>query len=256
MAALEKTGIPVRVRTVWLLVLGLLVVWGRNYILLLPPVHAAYSWAAGEKSVEQRLSQYGPLARSRLAPSFNGARLSYPPAQLTLAYFKLERRLDLYAASSKGPMRYLRSYPSTAASGVLGPKLKEGDCQVPEGLYNVSFLNPNSRFHLSLRVNYPNTFDQAMGKIDRRNNLGGDIMIHGNAVSIGCIAIGDEPIEDVFVLAADVGIRNISVVISPVDFRQRGLPEGFTSPTSWTGTLYQEIRKKVFDLPASTTAER
>ena len=76
-------------------------------------------------------------------------------------------------------------------SGRLGPKLKEGDRQVPEGLYRVESLNPNSRYHLSLRVNYPNEQDKSYGRLDGRNNLGTDIMIHGKDCSIGCLAMGD-----------------------------------------------------------------
>ena len=69
-------------------------------------------------------------------------------------------------------------YPILAASGVLGPKLREGDKQVPEGIYGAEALNPNSKFHLSIRLNYPNTFDRRMAQSDGRTQLGGDIMIH------------------------------------------------------------------------------
>ena len=73
----------------------------------------------------------------------------------------------------------------------------EGDKQVPEGFYRIELLNPNSRYHLSLRVNYPNADDIERAREDRRDllNLGGDIMIHGGAESIGCIAIGNPAIE-------------------------------------------------------------
>ena len=70
-------------------------------------------------------------------------------------------------------------------------KLKEGDGQVPEGIYHIDSLNPNSMFHLSIRLDYPNSFDKQQGKIDGRKELGSDIMIHGNTCSSGCLAIGD-----------------------------------------------------------------
>ncbi len=65
------------------------------------------------------------------------------------------------------------------------PKFKEGDGQIPEGIYGIEYLNPNSKFHLSMKINYPNSFDKEMAKIDNRKNLGGDIMIHGSNKTIG-----------------------------------------------------------------------
>lgn len=75
---------------------------------------------------------------------------------------------------------HIKSYPILAASGSIGPKLRESDMQVPEGVYQIESLNPNSQFHLSLRVNYPNEFDREQARIDGRAQLGGDIMIHGS----------------------------------------------------------------------------
>jgi murein L,D-transpeptidase YafK len=66
------------------------------------------------------------------------------------------------------------------ASGGLGPKLGAGDRQGPERIYAIESLNPNSLFHLSMRLNYPNEFDQMRAKQDGRSDLGGDIMIHGS----------------------------------------------------------------------------
>ena len=104
------------------------------------------------------------------------------------------------------------------------PEVERGDMQVPEGLYRIESLNPNSLYHLALRVNYPNQFDKSKGKAEKRNDLGCDIMIHGKNCSIGCLAMGDEAVEELFVLAGETGIENITVILSPVDFRTRGLP--------------------------------
>jgi murein L,D-transpeptidase YafK len=71
------------------------------------------------------------------------------------------------------------------ASGKAGPKLREGDGQVPEGIYRIDGLNPNSSYHLSLKLNYPNDFDLEQARTEGRTELGGDIFIHGKAVSIG-----------------------------------------------------------------------
>ena len=145
---------------------------------------------------------------------------------------------------------FIRRYPILAVSGVLGPKLREGDRQVPEGLYEIESLNPNSAYHVSLRLNYPNALDRAQAAKEGRTNLGSDIMIHGKAASIGCLAMGDEAAEDLFTLAADAGIKNVKVICSPVDFRQRKeLPRDVQSPP-WTKELYQQIAAQLTALPA------
>ena len=135
------------------------------------------------------------------------------------------------------------------ASGAAGPKLAEGDQQVPEGIYSIDELNPNSRYHLSLRVGYPNDFDRARGREEGRKDLGGDIMIHGGASSVGCLAVGDEAVEELFVLAADCGLANTRLILSPVDFRKRELPLSCWSLPGWTEDLYAELRKELAELP-------
>jgi len=171
------------------------------------------------RTVEQVVTALGPAVQSKLEPTFRKAGLSYPPARLTLLAYKAEKRLDLQAADAAGKLRPVLSWPILAASGTAGPKRREGDCQVPEGNYRIELLNPNSRFHLSLRVNYPNADDIARAKAEDRDlsTLGGDIMIHGGAASIGCLAIGDEAVEELFVLAALTGLDHIELVIAPAD---------------------------------------
>jgi hypothetical protein len=122
---------------------------------------------------------------------------------------------------------------------------------VPEGVYAIVYLNPNSVAHLSMALDYPNTFDLARASEDGRmyETLGGDIMIHGGAGSIGCLAIGDEAAEDLFVLAADAGFERAVVVMSPVDFRQRTLPRGYRPPAPWVPALYAQIRAELDGLP-------
>lgn len=127
------------------------------------------------------------------------ADVPYPPRQIFIRAFKEERELELWGADKSGKMQLLRTYPIAAASGGPGPKRREGDQQVPEGVYRVDQFNPHSRFHLSLRVNYPNKADRILGD---RANLGGDIYIHGNQVSIGCLAMTDPKIEEIYSLAS------------------------------------------------------
>lgn len=157
--------------------------------------------------------------------------------KLRILVFKNERRLEVHAPGWKTP----RVYPMTGFSGTLGPKLKEGDGQIPEGVYGIEYLNPNSSFYLSMKVSYPNDADRRRAKADRRTGLGGDIMIHGKNVTIGCVPIGDDAIEDVFYLVNAVGIKNVSVIIAPYDMRKGRKPELEKSPLQWYDALCGEI---------------
>jgi hypothetical protein len=130
--------------------------------------------------------------------------------------------------------------------------------QVPEGIYGAESLNPNSRFHLSIRLNYPNAFDRRMARADRRTRLGGDIMIHGSAVSVGCLAMGDPAAEDLFMLAALVSPERVRVIISPVDFRRPGAAAwrpGAGQP-AWAHTLYAALRAELRQFPPAAQANR
>ncbi len=199
-------------------------------------------------TVASRMAEHGPAARSRLAPAFARAGVAYPPRVVTLVGLKREARLEVYAGSRRDAQAFITSYPILAASGGPGPKLREGDLQVPEGAYGIESLNPNSQFHLALRVNYPNALDRRRGAADGRPRLGGDIMIHGNAVSIGCLAMGDAVAEELFVLAADAGLPGIKVVLAPHDLRREPAPAGPGLP-AWAPSLYAEIGSALAALP-------
>ncbi len=199
-------------------------------------------------TVADRLQQYGDSARQRLLPYFQSAGVAYPPKALVFLGLKQERRLELYAGDDADSLRFIRSYPILAASGVLGPKLQEGDHQVPEGLYRIDGLNPNSRFHLSMRVNYPNEFDRRMAENEGRSDLGGDIFIHGRAVSVGCLAMGDPVAEELFVLVAETGKEQVRVILSPVDFRVADLPTPEHELLPWSVGLYKKLDQVLFEL--------
>jgi hypothetical protein len=200
------------------------------------------------KTVADRLQEFGSVAQSRLVPHFEKAGLHFPPGKLIFVGIKNKGRLEIYASSGNEQPKFIRFYPILRASGDLGPKLKEGDRQVPEGIYKVESLNPNSSYHVSLRVSYPNQFDREQARKENRTNLGGDIMIHGKAVSIGCLAMGDEAAEDLFTLAALTGIENIEVILTPVDFRREQMP-ALTGLPSWAKPLYEEINNRLSTLP-------
>src|SRR5205814_9302535 len=125
----------------------------------------------------------------------------------------------VWARDDRSGWRFIRDYAVLAASGRSGPKLRQGDYQVPEGLYRIALLNPSSSYHLSMLVDYPNGVDRAQAARDQRTNLGGDIFIHGKNLSIGCVAIGDPGIEQLFTLAADTRLPRINVLLAPTDLR-------------------------------------
>lgn len=112
--------------------------------------------------------------------------------------FKEENLLEVLVRNrATGKFDLFRTYPIAGASGVLGPKLAEGDSQVPEGFYFVppSAMKPDSQFHLAFNIGYPNAYDQA------HNRTGTFIMVHGNCVSVGCMAMTDEKIEEIYTLS-------------------------------------------------------
>ena len=190
-------------------------------------------------------------AETRLAPYFAGSGIAYPPAAAALVALKEEGRLELWADAGDR-WHFIRSYLIRRTSGHLGPKLREGDRQVPEGVYRISALNPNSRYHLSMRLDYPNDFDRARAAEEHRTDLGGDIMIHGNRVSIGCLPIGDVAIEELFALAAHVGAANLRVVVSPRDFRRADLAAATAQAADgppWLGALYASIAAALAEFP-------
>ena len=199
-----------------------------------------------KKTVADRVTEFGEVVRQRLEPKFRAAGLPYPPARVTLIGLKQERVLEVYAAAGDGAPRFVCSYPVLAASGGLGPKLREGDRQVPEGIYRVRELNPNSLFHLSIWLNYPNGHDRLRAATERRSKLGGEIMIHGKAASKGCLAMGDPAAEDLFVLTALTGIQNVNVILAPTDFRKEPAPPLLPSGTPpWTGELHEQIKREL-----------
>lgn len=215
---------------------------------LIRPVASIISIVKGRSTVAERVAQYGPAVRSRLASDFKRVGCTYPPAKMKLVGLKKEKRLEVWVAPTNGVYALLKTYPIIGTSGGLGPKLEEGDSQMPEGIYRIDFLNPNSRYHLSLRIDYPNAYDRVKAAADGRTKLGGDIMIHGSAWSDGCFAMGDPAAEDLFVLAAETGLANVSVILSPVDFRVRELPDKRPKVPAWTTDLYALIRQELMNL--------
>lgn len=138
--------------------------------------------------------------------------------------FKREQELELWVREADADtFALLKSYPVCAVSGELGPKRQQGDLQVPEGFYDIDVFNPASRYHLSMRVNYPNRVDRRRSAAD---SPGGDIYIHGGCATIGCVPVTDDYIEEIYLVAAaarDAGQRRIPVHIFPTRLDRGGL---------------------------------
>ena len=209
------------------------------------------------------------LAQSRAAPADSGAafrphQLRFPRvraaqaaagpvvANLLRTHYLDPRRLEIMCRLVKtrvalevwarnrggGPFELLYTYPLAATSGTLGPKRRAGGYQVPEGFHVIDRFNPNSNFHLSLGLNYPNAADLALGE----PNPGSDIFIHGGATSIGCLPITDAGIEEVYLLAVTAraaGQAVIPVHIFPFPLTDVELARHATSPHQafWRGLV-------------------
>ena len=197
-----------------------------------PRPHAA-------RTVSDVIERYGEAADARISSHFKAVGVAYPPQRIALVATKSEELLAVWA-SNGGPLVHVHDYQIRAASGVLGPKLREGDRQVPEGIYELVAFNPNSSYHLSMKVNYPNAFDKKWAVAEGRTQPGGDIFIHGRAVSIGCLAMGDRAIEELFTLVYRVGRGKTQVVITPTDPR-KGKLQPPSDSAAWVTTLYGDI---------------
>lgn len=139
--------------------------------------------------------------KPRLERELKAKGLAYG-SPIFIRIFKQPKQLEVWV---KGPKKFelFRTYKIRAYSGSLGPKQREGDLQAPEGFYFVkpSWMNPNSTFHLSFNIGYPNAYDRA------HKRTGSEIMVHGSCVSIGCFAMTDERVEEIYALA-DAALRN------------------------------------------------
>ncbi|HQQ94248.1 MAG TPA: L,D-transpeptidase family protein [Bacteroidia bacterium] len=136
--------------------------------------------------------------------------------KLLIRVFKQEAELELFVCkNTEESYRLLKTFPVCAKSGIPGPKMQKGDGQVPEGCYKINRFNPTSSFYLSLGLDYPNAADK---KRCKGRDPGGDIFIHGNCVTIGCIPLGDDKIKTLYLyalLARNSGQQSIPVYIFP-----------------------------------------
>ena len=113
--------------------------------------------------------------------------------------FKEEAELEVWKQDASGRFALLKAYPICRWSGELGPKVKEGDRQAPEGFYNITpaQMNPNSQYYLSFNLGYPNAFDRAHGR------TGAHLMVHGDCSSAGCYSMTDDQIAEIYALGRE-----------------------------------------------------
>lgn len=174
--------------------------------------------------------------------------------RIYIRIFKEEEKLELWGKNaSEQSYKLIKTYTICESSGELGPKRKQGDLQVPEGFYHIDRFNPYSNFYLSLGINYPNKSDRILGQ---KNKLGGDIFIHGNCVTIGCVPITDDKIKELYLFcveAKDNGQVKIPVTIFPcklTELNYSEIKEKYISDLDKLG-LWADM-KQAFDLYEKT----
>ena len=149
--------------------------------------------------------------------------ISRDSLRIYLRAFKTEKKVEVWGKNiSDSTYTLIKEIPICEISGEIGPKRRSQDLQVPEGFYQIAVFNPYSSYHLSLGINYPNASDKIIGK----GNLGGDIMIHGSCVTIGCIPLTDTYIKEVYILAVEAkhsGQTAIPVHIFPTRLNEKGM---------------------------------
>lgn len=202
----------------------------------------------GKETVESVVEKIEKTTEERIQDNLDKAGFDSFPQSLVLVGLKEERILQVYGIKNVVP-KLIKEYPFTAFSGELGPKLKQGDRQIPEGIYKVEYLNPNSSYHLSMKISYPNDFDKSKSKLGSVSKMGGDIFIHGEDVTIGCIPIGNEGIEEVFLLTEKAFNNEIKVIVSPRDFRKNKVFPSIEK-IDWENELYEIIQKELSLIPS------
>lgn len=218
------------------------------WLLLLWCLYTAAA-SASQDQVEATIRRLAPEVEARLSERFEVAGVDYPPQRIQLIALKAVQRLELWAYDGER-WRFVYDYPVFAASGDAGPKLREGDRQVPEGFYRIVELNPNSHYHLSMKLNYPNSFDWAQAVREGRAHPGSNIFIHGSAWSAGCLAVGNRYVEELFYLVGKLGMERVGVLIAPYDFRQREIHLAQDAPL-WVGRLYAYLNLRLAAFPLS-----
>lgn len=185
-----------------------------------------------------------------LEKQFRAKGLAWPAKYLYIRSFKFDGQLEVWVKNDRrDAFKLFKTYKVCAMAGTLGPKRMQGDYQVPEGFYYINEFNPNSNYHLSLGLNYPNQSDKVLSDSLRP---GGDIYIHGSCVTVGCIPLTDEYIDEVYILAAyakNAGQDYIPVHIYPVRYNVKKSRDYlvYLSKTDPSLKIFGEKLEQVYD---------
>ncbi len=172
-----------------------------NWFLPPPPARPRASFVMEQKAyprVREAYAAKGDVVDSTLAL----LGLDRDRLHILLTVYKVEREVEVWAkAPTATTYHLLRTFRICARSGRLGPKRRRGDHQTPEGFYHLDRFNPSSEYYLSLGINYPNAADQA--RATPGTPLGGDIFLHGDCVTDGCIPLTDDGIRELYLYAIE-----------------------------------------------------
>jgi len=166
--------------------------------------------------------------------------LQWPAKYVYIRSFKYDAQLEVWVKNdAREQFKLFKTYRVCMQSGTMGPKRFQGDYQVPEGFYYINEFNPNSNYHLSLGLNYPNASDRILSDSLRP---GGDIYIHGSCVSVGCIPVTDDQIEELYVIASYArsnGQDFIPVHVFPIKYSVKKSMEYLNTTTKKNQQLQQ-----------------
>jgi len=189
--------------------------WG--YILFLLLIVNSYYCTESKNNSQHNLTRPALATQEKkasLLTKLNKIQVDWEGINLFIRAFKKEQLVEIWVKNQRArPYKKLLEYDFCQSSGILGPKRKEGDKQIPEGLYHINRFNPKSNYYLSLGLNYPNESDKIRGD---QQAPGSDIFIHGDCVTVGCIAITDNKIKELYILAQQADRNGQSVI--PVHF--------------------------------------
>lgn len=199
--------------------------------------YAQYSFVDEQKATVKIAAVFNNKEQL-LQKDFEAKGLQWPANFVYIRSFKYDSQLEVWVKNTaKEKYKLFKTYKVCMQSGTMGPKRLQGDYQVPEGFYYINEFNPRSNYHLSLGLNYPNAADQILSDSLRP---GGDIYIHGSCVSIGCIPVTDDEIEELYIITSYAkanGEDYIPVHVFPIRYNQKKSVEYFNNAAKYNPSL-------------------
>jgi murein L,D-transpeptidase YafK len=172
------------------------------------------------------------IREDTLQKEFRARGLVWPAKYVFIRSFKYDGQIEVWVKNeAKDKYKLFKTYKVCLQSGSLGPKRIQGDYQVPEGFYYINEFNPNSAYHLALGLNYPNASDKILSDPVKPGN---GIYIHGSCVSVGCIPVTNEDIEEIYIIASGARAQGedfIPVHIFPVRYNKKSSMEFYENYT-------------------------